>query len=472
MEPFSPKASSAPVVPFSDNDGVGKLFEKELATDDEGAKKSLKVPSTIFDGLKEEEAAVIAECGSFDDVFEEHFLEHLDDPGVYLIVWAAQLNFWTPHAWPALLLLLITTVVQVGIPFALLYTAYEGVYMSFDNVCPGPSSRTEDPVVDDEGFQVHGKLIGELVLNGQRSPGTEFLVDGGQALDDSRDDDRTVRHKYDRSFEESYNEESHVILVERITAFFLALYLFASLLDTLLEVKIWLILAHATHSPWNILLDIGAFARLSAMFLTIICTQVLFIDSPEVRDLLLNCAALGFVAEVDNTMATFFKPYFSCFPTLRDIRARCDRVLGHIKSNWDRSEVGASHQSSPLAWPHVTNSALLLQLFSMLNRSGKKFARRTPATISGNCIATIRSLHFSTTFCLYCSLCSVWLRALQRRSASTTTRSFPTYRPLPCTAVTRKKMVEENRGLSLTHTRAHTLSLSHTHNVLEHGLGW
>ena len=66
MEPFSPKASSAPVVPFSDNDGVGKLFEKELATDDEGAKKSLKVPSTIFDGLKEEEATVIAECGSFD----------------------------------------------------------------------------------------------------------------------------------------------------------------------------------------------------------------------------------------------------------------------------------------------------------------------------------------------------------------------------------------------------------------------
>ena len=347
-----------------------------------------RIPDNIFDSLESgPKDDKDDQCGDFNEEFESALMDSLDEPSVYTIAWAAQLDFRKPKTWPSLLILLMTMLCQVFVPVAILYTHYDGMEIKVSNFCPGPWSHASDLVDDSWDYGVDGTLDGFLVMQENKSPtpmpttshkpstnsdsgdegggggggggGRRYLADGEKLIrhlpenaqywkvafavrdskrdDDSTDDNAVVHSYYHRHFDSSFNTGHAVIIIEKIASFCLGMFLLSTLLGTLLEMKFFLILNYITKSNSNWIHNLAFFNQFISLVLTLVCTQVLFIDSPGITDLLLNCAALGFVVEVDNCFAWFYAKTFD-FPTLRSVRNRCDLVVGHIKDNFERME--------------------------------------------------------------------------------------------------------------------------------------
>ena len=70
-----------------------------------------RIPDNIFDSLESgPKDDKDDQCGDFNEEFESALMDSLDEPSVYTIVWAAQLDFRKPKTWPSLLILLMTTI--------------------------------------------------------------------------------------------------------------------------------------------------------------------------------------------------------------------------------------------------------------------------------------------------------------------------------------------------------------------------
>merc|ERR1711908_158806 len=91
---------------------------------------------------------------------------------------------------------------------------------------------------------------------------------------------------------------------------------------------------------------------MGSVSLTIACTFALFTDSPEIQDLMLNCAALGFIPSVDTSMVGWLGLF-----------KETDHTLKHSKLNLAKITD---------AWP---GSAEQAKLFKML-RSPDRFQAR------------------------------------------------------------------------------------------------
>mgnify|MGYP001176313124 CR=1 FL=1 len=177
------------------------------------------------------------------------------------------------------------------------------------------------------------------------------MLDNGHD-DDKADDDSTVKSYYERFFQPEYNEMELNVILEKISAFCLSLFLFTTLLSTLMEIKFFLVLNFLTKSEYNAIHVIAFFNQYSALLLTLACTQILFIDAPNIRDLMLNCAALGFVVEVDNCFSALFSHSLR-LPYLYSVRLRSDRVLSHIRDNYknmkERTELRTAYATKKMA---------------------------------------------------------------------------------------------------------------------------
>ena len=369
--------------------GSSKTVRKEgdIGGDSEVALPMISgvIPKGFFadeeDGEKQEEEEK-EDFGMFNEDFEGQLLDFLDEPSIYTVAWAAQLNFLKPKSWPTLLLLFITFLCQVFVPGVILYNMTEGQQFSIENYCPGPYTTYETIVDDDKAYGVSGTIGGFLHLSRditptpapttashQRVPApapapgpaarhlengenlarqthqdnyagelwhAEFHVDNNKKDDDEySEDDATIQSYYERNFEPEFNETKIVIIFEKITSLILSLFLLASLISTLVELKFFLVLNHISKSKWNGIHTFAFFSQYLSLILTLLCTQVLFIDSPSIRDQLLNCAALGFVVEVDNCFSVIFS-HTLYIPTLPAVRVRCDKTLSHIKENFER----------------------------------------------------------------------------------------------------------------------------------------
>mmetsp|Transcript_27583 Transcript_27583/g.75058 ORF Transcript_27583/g.75058 Transcript_27583/m.75058 type:complete len:332 (-) Transcript_27583:222-1217(-) len=125
---------------------------------------------------------------------------------------------------------------------------------------------------------------------------------------------------------------------EKMASFILSVYLMSTLSGTLFECLNFLVIdsvfsACPADSFWLVL---GCWVEVISVILIMIATQLLFLDSPAIADQLLNCVALNFLCEVDNSMVGLIQRT-AIVPGLGQYHARSMAVLNHFTENWEGS---------------------------------------------------------------------------------------------------------------------------------------
>mmetsp|Transcript_99234 Transcript_99234/g.309258 ORF Transcript_99234/g.309258 Transcript_99234/m.309258 type:complete len:257 (+) Transcript_99234:151-921(+) len=92
----------------------------------------------------------------------------------------------------------------------------------------------------------------------------------------------------------------------RVVAFALTLYLFSTFSCSLDRITGKMVLAYYIPG-WRWILCLGCLVLYASIVLTIGATFVLFKQAPATSDLLLNCVALNFIAEVDVALVGFLR---------------------------------------------------------------------------------------------------------------------------------------------------------------------
>lgn len=144
--------------------------------------------------------------------------------------------------------------------------------------------------------------------------------------------------------EEYWTREIRLTVIEeKITAFILSVYLSSSIVSTIQEAYCFLKLIHVfrkgasfTEHFW---LYLGCVVEMISVVLIVVATQLLMIDSPTMTDQLLNCVALNFLQEVDNSVVLLTQ----FFPGCQSFDVRSKFVLAHIVDNWETSTEKAAY---------------------------------------------------------------------------------------------------------------------------------
>uniref|UniRef100_A0A7S2C2I3 Uncharacterized protein n=1 Tax=Florenciella parvula TaxID=236787 RepID=A0A7S2C2I3_9STRA len=127
-----------------------------------------------------------------------------------------------------------------------------------------------------------------------------------------------------------------LVILEKISSFFLSVYLMSTLTPTLAECSNFLLVNRIFSSTngegfW---LVIGCILQIISIIVVMLATQLLFLASPAIEDQLLNCAALGFLCEVDNAMAGSV----AASPLSEEFNLRAQTVICHFIDTWEDSE--------------------------------------------------------------------------------------------------------------------------------------
>mmetsp|Transcript_27580 Transcript_27580/g.75045 ORF Transcript_27580/g.75045 Transcript_27580/m.75045 type:complete len:295 (-) Transcript_27580:222-1106(-) len=136
-----------------------------------------------------------------------------------------------------------------------------------------------------------------------------------------------------------FKREADIIIGnEKMASFILSVYLMSTLSGTLFECLNFLVIdsvfsACPADSFWLVL---GCWVEVISVILIMIATQLLFLDSPAIADQLLNCVALNFLCEVDNSMVGLIQRT-AIVPGLGQYHARSMAVLNHFTENWEGS---------------------------------------------------------------------------------------------------------------------------------------
>lgn len=405
------------------------LPEKE-AWNDQEAKPSSGTSSGEADGPSEAELTSCMKLSDNPDI-ESHaqkahteweldsVVSTIEEPSIYVLMWAmaAGDNRGVPKTdsisrWGAKFLTLLTALIQVLIPFLMVYLYLKDAFASdgggWKDICPGYAFDPYTKYCDDEAYADQWLDDDDLIKSGADPnrcdddylheyddvyPGDIKEYNFGQHDRDGyligtmafEDMGHTPVHQVTlggsmggqegvysgvkmyfehfahtqvnitlnkailegvimNTFSEYWTRETrYVVILEKMTAFILSVYLSSSIVSTIQEAWCFLKLAHVfrrgsafSERFW---LYLGVTVQMMSVLMIVLATQLLFIDSPTMADQLLNCVALNFLVEVDNSIVNLTQ----AFPGFQAFDIRSKFVTGHIVENWETSTERASY---------------------------------------------------------------------------------------------------------------------------------